>query len=143
MRSARERGPRASMAASAASTTVSVSGRGTSVAASTRSGRLQNSLPPTMRATGSPARRRSASAAIASFLVRIKTARARGRQGCMVEAERVADENAGIEVGRIEPGGAKPRRHGAPCVRDGGRMRKRGVVGARHQLASSAASSAA
>ena len=52
MRSGRERPPRASMAASASSTTVSVSGRGTKVAASTIKSRLQNSLRPTMRATG-------------------------------------------------------------------------------------------
>ena len=45
---------------SAASTTVSVSDRGTSVAGESRSGRPQNSFIPMMRATGSPASRRNA-----------------------------------------------------------------------------------
>ena len=64
MRSARWRDPPASIAASAASTTVSVSGRGTSVAGVTRNGRPQNSLKPMMRATGSPLSLRAASASI-------------------------------------------------------------------------------
>src|SRR5580704_475186 len=58
MRSARSR----ATTASAASTTVSVSGRGTSTSAVTASGRLQNSLPPRMRATGSWASRRPSTA---------------------------------------------------------------------------------
>ncbi len=77
---ARARAARHRSAASAASTTVSVSGRGTSVAASTRSCRLQNSFVPMMRATGSWARRRCASAAIARLFVGVKLARARARQ---------------------------------------------------------------
>ena len=48
---------------SAASTTPSVSGRGTRARASTRNGRLQNSRSPKMYATGSPPRRRSTRAA--------------------------------------------------------------------------------
>ena len=54
-------------ASSALSTTVSVSGRGTSTAGVTRKGRLQNSLRPRMRATGSRASRRAASAEITSL----------------------------------------------------------------------------
>ena len=56
MRRGRARGPAHRWRASAASTTVSVSGRGTSVAAVSESFRLQNSLLPTMRATGSRAK---------------------------------------------------------------------------------------
>ena len=62
--SAREREPLASIAPSAASTTVSVSGLGTKVALLTCSGRPQNSLQPMIAATLSRASRRSARAAI-------------------------------------------------------------------------------
>ena len=60
MRNGRSRSPPARNSSSASSTTVSVSGRGTSVADESCSGSPQNSFSPRMRATGSPARRRRA-----------------------------------------------------------------------------------
>ena len=65
MRSARHLRSSQSTAVSAASTTVSVSGRGRRVSALTLSGRPQNSLRPRRRATGSRASRRAESAAMA------------------------------------------------------------------------------
>ena len=62
MRSGRSRLPPARNSSSASSTTVSVSGRGTSVADESCKGSPQNSFSPRMRATGSPARRRRAKA---------------------------------------------------------------------------------
>ena len=60
MRNGRSRFPPARNSSSASSTTVSVSGRGTSVADESCSGSPQNSFSPMMRATGSAARRRPA-----------------------------------------------------------------------------------
>ena len=77
MRQERDRGPCLSSAASAASTTVSVSGRGTSVASLTRSRSVQNSLVPVIRATGSSPSRRRASAAIALCCCGVSTCPAR------------------------------------------------------------------
>ena len=57
---------RSPITASANSTIVSVSGRGTSVAADSESGSPQNSFTPRMRATGSPESLRAASWAMAS-----------------------------------------------------------------------------
>ncbi len=74
MRSGESRLDPARKISSAASTTVSVSGRGTSVAGESRSGKPQNSLRPRIRATGSPAMRRFAkpSRRSASSSVRIR-----------------------------------------------------------------------
>ncbi len=59
-------------ASSAASTTVSVSGRGTSVPAESRKRRLQNSECPIMRAIGSRLRRRVANAPTVAFASRAR-----------------------------------------------------------------------
>ena len=119
MRSARLRGPPSSIAASAASTTVSVSGRGTSVASLSRSGRPQNSLTPRMRATGSRSSRRAASAASACAASSPRRGRAFDRQRGVVEAERMADQQPRVELGRIQAGLAKRVGQRAARLRDG------------------------
>ena len=136
MRSARWRDPPASIAASAASTTVSVSGRGTSVAGVSRSGRPQNSLTPSDardRLAAEPARReRRRSRAPRSAL---KHASGVGGERRVIEAERMADQDARIEIGRVEAGAAETSSERAP----------RGVPrrsSSRHASASAASSSA-
>ena len=103
---ARARRRRGRCAASAASTTVSVSGRGTSTAGETASGRPQNSLTPMMRATGSPASRRATSASMPAISARSERPLAGAHQAGMIEPERMADQEAGVEIGRVD---AAPR----------------------------------
>ena len=73
---------------------------------------------PTMRATGSRASRRAGELRdLRGIVVRQRPGRGR-RKARMVEAERVADENAGIELGRVQAGAAKRLRQRAACVGD-------------------------
>ena len=123
---------RAERASSAASTTVSVSGRGTSTSGVRPSGRLQNSLRPRMRATGSRLSRRAASGKTAVDLARLEQAVAlrhqlrRGR-GCSACASRMrASASAysmpsSAEVSRQQPqrlgdrgAGLQPRNDASP-----------------------------
>ena len=99
MRSGRARQPRASIAASAASTIVSDSGRGTSVAASMRNGRLQNSLWPTNARNRLACKPTSYQCGDCGFFIDAEAPRAGRRKRRMIEAESVTDEDAGIEVG--------------------------------------------
>ena len=93
-----------SSAASAASTTVSVSGRGTSVSALSRSGSPQNSLRPRMRATGSRASRRAASAAMAPASLGGEPAvRLRGERGVIERRARAPTSRRASSSGVSRP----------------------------------------
>ena len=99
IRNWRSSAPPARNNSSASSTTVSVSGRGTSVAAESFSGSPQNSLWPRMRATGSPRRRRCAKSSSRSRFVR-RELPLRGRdQAGEIEAKHCTDEQPRIEFG--------------------------------------------
>ena len=64
-----------------------------------------------MRATGSRASRRAASAATASISLAVESAAlCLRRQRRVVEPERVADQDARVELGRVEPGIARNSR---------------------------------
>ena len=105
---------------------VSVSGRGTSVSADSAKRSPQNSLRPTIRATGSPAAARSASAAAALRTSRTRHRRRRSGTSPGSHAERMRDEQPRIERRRspsrpvaanasLEPR-ARSRRRSAPTV---------------------------
>ncbi len=106
------------------------------------------------RRCGQPARARSRRCAARRwrFLRRRQACAHRRRKRGMIEAERVTDQDAGIELGRIDAAGAKFLRPGAPRFGNGKRgpaPRRRDdrncrAIGAQlHHAASSAASSAA
>ncbi len=120
MRAADDRGWRSARhISSASSTTVSVSGLGTSVAGESCRGRPQNSLIPRMRATGSPARRRCAkSSRRIDCSARDRPRRRRDQPG-EIEAQRRADQHPRVEFGRIDGLCPKPRGQHAPRRFDG------------------------
>ena len=98
---------RSSTSDSASSTIVSVSGRGTSTAGVTASGRPQNSRradDARDRLSGEPARFEGRDL---RGLDLDQRARRRRHQGGVIEAERVTDQHTRVEIGRIEPGGAE------------------------------------
>ena len=99
MRNGRSRPPSARNNSSASSTTVSVSGRGTSVAAESCSGSPQNSFSPRMRATGSPARRRRAKSSRRADSFEVSWRCAADDHAGQVEAKCMARQNPRVEFG--------------------------------------------
>ena len=99
MRNGRLRSPPARSSSSASSTTVSVSGRGTSVAGESCSGSPQNSFSPRMRATGSPARRRRAKSSRRADSSEVSWRCAADDHAGQVEAEHRADQHPRVEFG--------------------------------------------
>ena len=95
-------------------------------------GSPQNSFVPTMRATGSPASRRAASRAISTAVARGQRLRRRGHQRGVVHPERVADQDARVELGRVETGVAQLRRERAarmPTIDAASRVLRRQQLG--------------
>ena len=83
------------------------------------------------------------------FLIRAKPARGSRGERRMIEAKRVADQDTGVEFGRVEARGAKfcrqrtPRRGNSARIRAVGFCKTSGGIDDWHQFTSSAASSAA
>ena len=95
---------------SASSTTVSVSGRGTSVAGESCNGSPQNSFSPIMRATGSPAIRRCAYCANSAASAEVSRRVACAIMPVRSRSTTAPTKNACIELGFVAAGRLQSRR---------------------------------
>jgi len=114
MRKGRDRPPRVLIQASAVSTRVSVSGRGTNVEASIWNFQAPELLLAEDARDGFAREAAARQRGDGALLLAIEHALRRGRERRMIEAERVSDKNAGIELGRFDLLRAEGRRPAAP-----------------------------